>query len=33
MIEQLVEKIIKANDAYRIGEPIMSDSQYEFRKS
>ena len=29
MIEQLVEKIIKANDAYRIGEPIMSDSQYD----
>jgi DNA ligase (NAD+) len=29
MIKQLVEKIIKANDAYRLGNPIMSDAQYD----
>jgi NAD-dependent DNA ligase len=29
MIEQLKEKIRLANDAYRIGEPIMSDKEYD----
>jgi NAD-dependent DNA ligase len=29
MIEQLVEKIVEANKAYRVGKPIMSDSQYD----
>jgi NAD-dependent DNA ligase len=29
MIEQLVEKITKANDAYRQGKPIISDIQYD----
>lgn len=29
MIEQLREKIRVANEAYRIGEPIMSDSEYD----
>jgi len=29
MIKQLVEKIIKANDAYRSGNSIMPDSQYD----
>ena len=29
MIEQLREKIRIANEAYRIGEPIMSDSEYD----
>ena len=29
MIEQLKEKIRVANEAYRIGEPIMSDSEYD----
>lgn len=29
MIEKLVEKIIKANEAYRLGSPIISDSEYD----
>jgi NAD-dependent DNA ligase len=29
MIEQLVEKIVEANKAYRVGKPIMSDTQYD----
>ena len=29
MIEQLKEQIIKANDAYRLGQPIISDSEYD----
>ena len=29
MIEQLVDKIIKANDSYRTGNPIISDSEYD----
>ena len=29
MIEQLKEQIIKANDAYRLGQPIISDSKYD----
>jgi len=29
MIEQLKEQIIKANDAYRLGNPIMSDKEYD----
>ena len=29
MIEQLKEKIRLANDAYRVGEPIMSDKEYD----
>jgi NAD-dependent DNA ligase len=29
MIEQLLDKIKKANDAYRLGKPIMSDLQYD----
>ena len=29
MIEQLKEQIIKANDAYRLGKPIISDSKYD----
>lgn len=29
MIEQLVEKIVKANEAYRLGNPTMSDIQYD----
>lgn len=29
MISQLVEKIIQANEAYRLGNPLMSDSQYD----
>ena len=29
MIEQLKEKIRLANEAYRIGEPIMSDKEYD----
>jgi DNA ligase (NAD+) len=29
MIEKLVEKIEKANHAYRLGEPIMSDFEYD----
>lgn len=29
MIEQLKENIIKANEAYRCGNPIMSDSEYD----
>lgn len=29
MIEQLVEKIIEANTAYRLGKPIMSDAKYD----
>lgn len=29
MIEQLLDKIIKANQAYRVGKPIMSDAQYD----
>jgi len=29
MIEQLREKIIEANKAYRLGKPIMSDSKYD----
>jgi len=29
MINELVEKIIVANQKYRLGEPIMSDSQYD----
>jgi DNA ligase (NAD+) len=29
MIEQLREKIRVANEAYRIGEPIMSDNEYD----
>lgn len=29
MIEQLKEQIIKANDAYRLGEPIISDAKYD----
>jgi NAD-dependent DNA ligase len=29
MIEQLKQQIIKANEAYRIGKSIMSDSQYD----
>lgn len=29
MIEQLVDKIIKANDSYRAGNPIMSDTEYD----
>lgn len=29
MIKDLVSKIIKANEAYRIGNPIMSDSEYD----
>jgi NAD-dependent DNA ligase len=29
MIKELVEKIVEANKAYRVGKPIMSDSQYD----
>ena len=29
MIEQLKEQITKANDAYRLGNPIMSDKEYD----
>ena len=29
MIEQLKEQIIKANEAYRVGNPIISDSDYD----
>jgi NAD-dependent DNA ligase len=29
MINELKEKIVKANEAYRIGEPIMSDKDYD----
>jgi NAD-dependent DNA ligase len=29
MIEQLKEQIIKANDAYRLGQPIISDTEYD----
>ena len=29
MIEQLKEQIIKANDAYRAGKPIISDAKYD----
>jgi DNA ligase (NAD+) len=29
MIKELKEKIIKANEAYRFGKPIMSDSNYD----
>ena len=29
MIEQLKEKIIKANAAYRLGQPIISDAKYD----
>lgn len=29
MIEQLLDKIKKANSAYRLGKPIMSDAQYD----
>lgn len=29
MIKELVEKICNANEAYRIGKPIMSDKQYD----
>lgn len=29
MIEQLKEKIIKANEAYRLGQPIISDAKYD----
>lgn len=29
MIEKLVEKIKKANEAYRLGYPIISDSEYD----
>lgn len=29
MIKQLRDKIIKANDAYRVGKPIMSDKEYD----
>ena len=29
MIEQLREKISEANQAYRLGEPLMSDSKYD----
>ena len=29
MINELVEKITLANEKYRIGEPIMSDAQYD----
>ncbi len=29
MINELKEKIVKANEAYRIGQPIMSDKEYD----
>jgi len=29
MIEQLKEQIIKANEAYRLGQPIISDTNYD----
>jgi len=29
MINELKEKIVKANEAYRIGKPIMSDKDYD----
>jgi len=29
MIEQLKSQIIKANDAYRLGQPIISDAKYD----
>jgi NAD-dependent DNA ligase len=29
MIKELVEKITKANVAYRLGKPIMSDGEYD----
>jgi DNA ligase (NAD+) len=29
MIEQLKEQIIKANEAYRLGKPVISDSKYD----
>jgi DNA ligase (NAD+) len=29
MIEQLKEQIIKANEAYRLGQPIISDAKYD----
>lgn len=29
MIENLRNKITKANDAYRVGKPVMSDSEYD----
>jgi len=29
MIKELVEKIVKANEAYRLGDPIISDQEYD----
>ena len=29
MIQELVNKISAANQAYRLGKPVMSDSQYD----
>ena len=29
MIEQLKRQIIEANEAYRVGKPIISDSKYD----
>ena len=29
MIEELIEKITNANDAYRLGNPIILDSEYD----
>jgi NAD-dependent DNA ligase len=29
MIDQLRNRIIEANEAYRIGKPVMSDSEYD----
>ena len=29
MIEQLKQQITKANDAYRLGQPIISDAKYD----
>ena len=29
MIQELVNKVSAANQAYRLGKPVMSDSQYD----
>ena len=29
MIEQLREQIIKANESYRLGKPVISDAKYD----
>ena len=29
MINELKERIVKANEAYRLGSPIISDKEYD----